>query len=148
MFPLLLALFVISVVVLAAGAILLLTGRGKVSRQTGREAGAAVMGAIMEDEPEPDQVTVADVEKSVFIGTGARVQVEAEGSFTEVKAALRDRRWGDALPGLLIGLGMAGLLIFGSLALMTQIEERIIGIAIVVVAVYAAARIGWDFIKA
>ena len=148
MFTLFLVLTILCGIALIAGAIALLTTRGQTAIRRGRDAGAAVMGALDQQPPESGQATLASASREVFVGTGVEVRVEAESSFAELKRALREHRWRDALPSLLIFSGLLGLLLFGALALWAGTGYQLWGLAIVALAVYVAARQLWDLARA
>jgi len=150
MFLLFLCLAILSVLCLVAGIAWILAARGKVERTSGPEVGKEIMSGQMEaDEVRDDgQVAVAERSAAVFTGTGAKVEVEAETSFTELKAQLRARDWTQALPTLLAVCGLIGLILFGSLALFTGLENKLIGALILVVALYALIRVGRDYVRA
>jgi hypothetical protein len=90
--------------------------------------------------PESGQATLVSASREVFVGTGVEVKVEAESSFAELKRALRERRWRNALLSLLIFGGLLGFLLFGALALWAGTGYQLWGLAIVALAAYIAAR--------
>jgi hypothetical protein len=148
LFLLFLILAGLSIAALVVGFVAFMATRGQTTTRRGRDAGAAVMGALDQQPPEPGQATLASASREVFVGTGVEVMVEAESSFAEVKLALRERRWRDALPALLIFSGLLGLLLFGALALWAGTGYQLWGLAIVALAVYIAARQLWDLARA
>lgn len=147
MFPLFLALTVVSLVALIVGAILLLLRRRTlVARQVGPEAGAQVMhNSAM---PLPDDHTVAETRASAFIGTGASLHVEAEISFADGKQAWRERNWGDVLLVALLSFSFIGVFLFGALSLLTGLDDKLLGIIALVLAIWLIVRMGRDFLKA
>ena len=64
-----------------------------------------------------------------------------------MKQAVRERRWHDALPGLLVFHGTIGLLLFGALALLAGVDNRLVGAAAVAVATYAVGRMWWSLTR-
>jgi hypothetical protein len=148
LFLLFLILAGLSIAALVVGFVAFMATRGRTTTRRGRDAGAAVMGALGQQPPEPRQATLASASQEVFAGTGVEVRVEAESSFSEVKLALRERRWRDALPALLIFGGLLGLLFFGALALWAGTGYQLWGLAIVALAAYIAARQLRDFARA
>jgi hypothetical protein len=148
LFLLFLILMGLSIAALVIGFIAFMATRGQFTTRRGRDAGAAVMGVLGEESPEPGQATLVEASRQAFVGTGVQVQGEAEGSYAEVKHALRERRWGGALPPLLIFGGMVGLLIWGSLALWAGTGYETWGLLVVAVALFTAARLIWDFARA
>ncbi len=149
MFILFLALAILGVLALAAGLAWLLIGSGQTRRRSGREAGAEVMGAVMEaDEEETDGVSILIAGGQVFRGTGTIVEKEAEVGYGQLKADLRQKRWREALPPLLIMAGMTVFCLFGSLALFVRWEEKLIGALLAAVIWYTLARIWIGFARA
>jgi hypothetical protein len=152
MFTVLLVLTVAAGVDLVAGFVWLLASRGQTRRRSGPAVGAEVFGQIAEAEEdfeqEPGQVSVPLAERSVFRGTGVKLEREAAMGYDEIKAALRARRWRQALPGLSILSGMTGLLAFGSLTLWVSWEDKLIGGVLVAVVFYALIRIWIGFARA
>jgi hypothetical protein len=140
LFLLFLILTGLSIAALVVGFVAFMAMRGKTTTRRGRDAGAAVMGALDQQPPESGQATLVSASREVFVGTGVEVKVEAESSFAELKSALRERRWRDALPSLLIFGGLLGFLLFGALALWAGTGYQLWGLAIVALAAYIAAR--------
>ena len=150
MFVLFLCLAIVSVLGLVAGVAWFLAARGKVERTSGPEVGKEIMSGQMQadDVVDDGQLAVAERSAAVFAGTGAKVEVEAETSFTELKDQLRARDWTQALPTLLVVCGLLGLILFGSLALLMGLENKLLGAVILVVALYALIRVGRDYVRA
>lgn len=145
-FTVFLALAIISLLILIAGFILLMTTRGETTRRSGREVGAEIMGSLGEEETEG--VSIPVLEKSVFVGTGVSVTRETEMSYAEVKQLVRDRRWRAALPPLLLIAGMFGMVIFGVLALWLKMDDKLIATLIAAVVLFTMGKIALGFIRA
>jgi hypothetical protein len=60
-------------------------------------------------------------------------------SFSQLGARLRKDGFREALPGLLMSIGLLAVLLFGALALWTSLPSKLFGAAAVAVAVYVAA---------
>ncbi len=145
-FTVFLTLAIVSLLVLIAGFILLMTTRGETTRRSGREAGAEIMGSLGEEESEGISIPV--LEKSVFVGTGVSVSRETEMSYAEVKQLIRDRQWRAALPPLLVIAGMFGLIVFGVVALWLKMDDKLIATLIAAVVLFTMGRIALGFIRA
>ena len=146
MFILLLILGGLSLVALIAGFVWQLT-RGSVRRESRPEMGAEV-GAGETARRGAQSSKVPELSATLSKGTGTQVQGEAGTSFSAVKAALRAGRWREALPGLLLAGGLSGLLLFGSLALVTTLENKLLGLAAVAIAVFITATEVRDYLRA
>jgi hypothetical protein len=95
-----------------------------------------------------DDDAIPLVEKSVFVGTGAKVTRDVDVSFGDIKGMMRDRRWRGALPALLVIGGLFGLIVFGVLALWVKMDDKLIATVIAAVVLFTMARIGWSFFRA
>jgi hypothetical protein len=145
MFVLFLALTILSLIVLIVGFIWLLTARGQTTRRSGRDVGAEIMtGMGAEDEEE----AIPLIEKSVFVGAGAKVTRDVDVSFGDIKGMIRDRQWRAALPVLLAMGGLFGLIVFGVLALWVKMDDKLIATVIAAVVLFTMGRIGWSFLRA
>lgn len=146
MFPLFLALTILSGIALAAGAIMLLVRRGDVSKTTATGVGADIMG----DDDEPSdltELTVAEKELSFFKGKSVAVGVSGELSLTEAKQAWRERRWDVVLNAALLVFGFGGLFLFGALSIFTGLESKLPGILALAAAAYVLYILIRDLIK-
>ena len=72
----------------------------------------------------------------------------AEISFGEIKASVRARQWRPVAPFLLAIGGMFGLLLFGSLALLVGLENKLVGAVLLAVVIYACVRTLDAFVRA
>ncbi len=144
MFVPFLVLTILSLIILIVGFIWLLTAQGQTTRRSGRDVGAEIM-AGMGNEDEED---IPLIEKSVFVGTGVKVERDIDVSYADIKQQMKDRQWGAALPALLVMIGLFGLVIFGVLALWLKMDDKVIATAIVAIVFFTMARIGWSFIRA
>jgi len=147
-FIVLLVLTILGGVALIAGFAWLLASSGQTRRRSGPEVGAEVFGALSDGDLEDEKVTIPLAERTVFRGTGIKVERETELSYAEIKAALRERRWRQALPALLVIGGMSALLAFGSLTLLVRWDDRFVGVLIVALVFYTLIRIWIGFIRA
>jgi hypothetical protein len=132
-----LALAILSLAVLIAGFIWLLAAQGRTTRRSGRDAGAEVMAGIGDEDDE----AIPLVEKSVFAGTGVAVTRDVDVSYADLKRLVRERRWRQALPALLVVIGFFGLVVFGVLALWLALDDKLIATAIAAVVLFTMARI-------
>jgi hypothetical protein len=148
MFATLLGLIILGGLELVAGFVWLLISAGQTHRRSGPEVGAEVFGQVLRADDEDGGASVSLAERSTFRGTGVQVEREAEVSYAAIKAALRERRWRDAMPGLLALAGMTELCVFGSLALFVSWEDKFIGGLIVAVVLYTLTRIWIGFVRA
>ena len=144
MFVPFLVLTILSLIILIVGFIWLLTAQGQTTRRSGRDVGAEIM-AGMGNEDEED---IPLIEKSVFVGTGVKVERDIDVSYADIKQQMKDRQWGAALPALLVMIGLFGLVIFGVLALWLKMDDKVIATVLVAVVLFTMARIGWSFIRA
>ncbi len=104
----------------------------------GRRGGGEVVAGSEDD------VTATERSAAAMRGTSASVQMEANAGYAEMKLAVRERRWKDALPALLVFHGIMGVLLFGALALLAGTDARLVGIVATAVAVYAIASMWWN----
>lgn len=144
MFLLWLTLTVTSAVVLATGFVWIMISSGETRVRNGEQVGAETMASGVDEDDEG--LTLR--EASTFKGEAIGLQREASFSFGEIKALLRARRWRQALPLLLTMGGLAGLLLFGALALMAGLEDRLVGGLALLLVLYTLVRAGIDFVRA
>lgn len=96
----------------------LLIRSGTTNRRVGEEAGQDIAADLIQgdwDDP--------DYEKTAFKGQAVIIEREASVSIKEIKNHLKSRHWVKAFPVLLIGAGLLGVFIFGSLALMIAMSS-------------------------
>lgn len=138
-------------VVSIAGIVLLFVTRGKTSTSSGQAVGAATMGAAAShDDLEPDHGTVgAELARAgAFRGKGVKLEGEASIGYGEVKAAMREERWRDALPALMAMVGMTGAVCLGLLAAVVKAESKLVIGLFAAVFWYAFVRIWVEFARA
>lgn len=138
MLILLIILTVLSAATLIAGAAWALTTSGETRRRSGPDVGAEIIAERMEDEH--DEATMV-AQHSAFKGQAVKVEREASFSLADIKQQVAAGQWREAMPVLLVLAGFTGLFLFGSLTALVAIENKLVGGAIVVVAVYAIVRI-------
>ncbi len=141
-------LTIISIIALLTGFVWLLVSRGSVEQRSGPEVGAQVMGAIMDDDDEGGIGVSTSRQRTAFRGQGTQVSVEAGYSYTEIKDQLAEGHWRQVAPALLTIGGMFGLLFFGALTLFLTLEERWLGILLLVIVAYAVIRVTLGFARA
>jgi hypothetical protein len=76
------------------------------------------------------------------------VSVTGELTFAEMKAALRAGKASEALGGILAVGGMLGLMLFGSLAVLAAIDNKIVGGMVVAICVFGVVRMIVRVVKA
>ena len=141
------ALAVVCGVCMIVGFVLMVKHGGRSTRRSGPEVGAELMGAMADDD-EDAGLTVPVYEASFFKGKATSVKVEGSVGFDEIKAALAERRWRDAVPGLMAMLGMFGLLLFGSLILVITLTDKWIGVLFLATSIYGIVRASIGFLRA
>jgi hypothetical protein len=72
----------------------------------------------------------------------------APSAMGRLKASLRAGEWSRALPSLLVIAGLLGVMHFGALALIFVFHRPGAGIPMLLVALFAAARIALDYYRA
>jgi hypothetical protein len=146
MFPLFLALAILSLLAVIAGGAWILAGRGHTQKRSGPEVGAEIMSATMSATEDEGGMTLA--EGTVFAGKAVAVSVEAEISYAEIKGYLRAGQIYAVLPVLIAMAGLLGLLVFGALALWLKLDSKWLGAAIAGVVLFTVGRIVVAFIRA
>lgn len=129
-----------SLVALVAGVVLMLASRGETRVRRGPQVGAEMMAG------EADEETIHGV--SAFKGKGIAVEREVRFSFSEIKAQVRAGRWKEVLPALLAMAGLLGLLLFGALALLAGLDNKLVGGLALLVVLYVVARQAIEFARA
>jgi hypothetical protein len=145
MFPLLIALSVLSLIAMITGIVWTLTLVGQTQRRSGPEVGAEIVADQMSDEADENTVLA---QRTAFKGKATSIQAEAEFSFVEIKGVLKAGKWREVLPILLAMGGLLGLLAFGSLALLVGVDNKLFGLVVVGVAMYAVVRTLISFAQA
>ncbi len=114
-------------------------------RETRRsEAAGADMMAEAGAETEGEERPLA----STFQGRAVASRSEASISFRDIWRLIEERNWAQAVPVLLLLGGMMGLFLFGSLALLVGMENKVVGGVAVAMALYIVFRTMFAFIKA
>ena len=135
MLVLFLTLMLFSIMTLVVGSIWMVTTSGETRHDSGEEVGARILGEQIGDDDS------TDAQKTAFKGKAISVEHETSLSFTEFKTRLSAGHYSEALPILLASGGLLGLLTFGSLALFAVMENKVIGGAIALVAIFTVLRI-------
>jgi len=140
MLTIMIALTAASFVVLAVGFGLTLSRSGSTRQMREQEAGNEVVRSLLEDGPRGQMMGV----RTAFRGKAVGSQSQAEYSFGEIKAAIRDGRVGDVMPIIMAVLGMFGFLFFGAI-IVWLMASPVIGVFLVGAVVYAAVRTALAF---
>jgi hypothetical protein len=135
MLGLLIGLTIVSFLVLASGAGLMLTGSGRTTRRQGQEVGREMIAEQMERQ---DETSLAQA--SAFRGKAVEVSTEASVGLGDVKRQLSQGQWRQALPALLAIGGLIGLLTFGALAIFVAIDDKLVGGLILAVVLFTVLR--------
>ena len=147
MFWVIVALAVACGLCMIVGFVLMVKRGGRSTRRSGADVGAELTGAMADDDEDPG-LTVPVYESSFFKGKATSVEVESTVGFDEIKAALAERRWRDAVPGLMAMLGMFGLMLFGSLILVVTLTDKWIGVLFLAASIYGIVRASIGFQRA
>lgn len=126
-----------------AGFMWTLVSNGSTSRRSGEEVGKEIIEDRLEDEWE---TSVA--QKTAFKGVASSTEREVTVSFRDIKTQIRAGQWRQALPILLVLSGFLGLLLFGSLALLATLDNKLVGLLIAITAAYAVVRVLIGMIRA
>jgi hypothetical protein len=65
-----------------------------------------------------------------------------------IKQMIRAGEWRVVWPALLVIGGLLGLMVFGAIALMIGLEQKATGVLMLAVALFAAAKIAFDYARA
>ena len=144
MFILFLVLTGLSVVDLIAGTIWTALAFGQTRQRSGPEVGEEVVAGRMTRGSEPH----ARPQHVFFEGEAVSVEKQVSLSLSEIKQRLKAGQWGQMVPVLLAIEGFVGLLVFGALAAWVGLENRLLAILIVAVALYALVRTVLAFARA
>ncbi len=137
--------------VFIAGIVMLFITRGKTSTSSGQATGAEIMQAATSDDVyETDSGTVgADlVERSAYRGKGAEVEGEVSIGYGELRTAIREKRWRDALPALFAMIGLTDAVCLGMLAAVVKAENKLAVGLFAAFFFYAFVRIWVEFARA
>jgi hypothetical protein len=116
------------------------------SREPRHDSGEEVGAKIIGDQIGDDDLPV--VQRTAFKGKAISVEYESSFSYTEIKARLSAGDYSEAFPIILASGGMLGLLTFGSLALFTVMENKVVGGMIAFVAIFTVLRIVVKIVRA
>lgn len=149
MFILYLMLTIVFGIVFLSGFVWGLIVRGKTTKESGPKIGAELMRDKMDrDSVQAGKVPLAG--RTFFVGKGFAVERTAEYSYAEIKQMLRAGDVRQALPALLVGVGMIGLTFFLSLTLLTGFSNlicKIFGIVLLGFSLYCVYLIITGFIR-
>jgi hypothetical protein len=137
---------VLSLIVLIIGVIWTLAISGQMRTVSGPDVAAEIMAGQMDQDQEIEGIPIAQAQRTVFKGKGARVEGEVEFTPSEIKALVREGQWSLACPVLMAIGGMLALLLLGSCAIFFSVGG-VIGLLFVVVAWYAVLRILIGFVR-
>ena len=144
MFLFLLALTALSAGLMITGIVWTLMASGQMHRRDDADGRAEIIAERMAD---PDKgVNLA--QRTAFKGKAVSVGGEVEISFADLKRLIRSGQWRAAMPIWLALGGMFGLLVFGSLALLLGVDNKLIGLIAVGVVLYALVRTLISFFQA
>ena len=143
MLLILIPLFVASILSLVSGAVWLLLASGQVERREGQDAGENLVAEIMQD-PEDD----AFIKKTAFRGDAKTLNAKVSFSFPEIKEEIRSGHWKTVAPLLMTVGGFLGVLLFGSLALLVALDDKLLGAFIAVVSIVTIVRVLVAMIRA
>lgn len=145
MLMLFIVLSAVSLVAMVVGIVWTVAVGGQVQTRTGSDASADVIDRQMVDREEQAH---AVARRTYFKGKAVAVQGEAEVSFDEVKALIRAGHWRYAAPVLLLIGSLFGLFLFGALAILVGVENKLVGGVALAIALYAILRTLIGFARA
>jgi hypothetical protein len=137
-----LALTLFSILLLIVGFTWMMTTSGRTRHESGEKVGAQITGEQLSD----DDSSIA--RKTTFKGWASSFERESSISFTDIKKRFSAGRYSEALPSILIVTGLLGLLMFGSLALFTAMENKMVGGMIALVTIFTVLRIVVRMVRA
>lgn len=143
MLLLLISLTIISTLSLILGAAWLLISGGQNEKREGPEIGEEITAELLQGE---DDESI--YEATAFKGRATSVETGVSYSFREIKEELRAGRWNTAAPLLMAVGGFLGLLVFGSLALLVALDDKLVGALIAVIAIFTALRVIVGMVRA
>ena len=143
MLLILIPLFIASILSLLSGAVWLLISSGRVERRDGQDAGEDLAAEIMEDSEDN-----AFFEKTAFHGDAKTLNAKVSFTFPQIKEEIRSGHWTTVAPLLLAVGGFLGVLLFGSLALLVAIDDKLLGAFIAVVSIVTVIRVLVAMIRA
>jgi len=141
MFYALLALTILCALLLIGGTVWLLVARGQARPRTREEVVSDMLSSGADDDS-------GQPVAQFFRGKTAGVRVEAEMSYTEIKALIGQRRWREAAGPLMAMVGLLGLVLFGSLTIFVRMQDKLVGGLIAAFCVYMVVRIVISIVRA
>jgi hypothetical protein len=78
--------------------------------------------------------------KSFVAGTGVALERTASMNYGEIKGAWRQKRYGDALPGLMVYAGLIGAVFFAALSVLVLTRWKVFGGILLAFTVVGAAQ--------
>ncbi len=91
---------------------------------------------------------VATGENGWFRGKSTAVGMSGSVSYAALKTMIAARRWADAAPLLLMTGGMFTLMLFGALAILVGMEDKVAGVLLLVLVLYTIGRIVLRMVRA
>ncbi len=143
MLLILISLAIISVLLLIVGAAWLLGSGGQSERREGAEVGEEIAAELLQDE---DDESI--YQATAFKGQAKSVETGVSYSFREIKEEVRAGRWKTAAPLLMAVGGFLGLLLFGSLALLVALDDKLVGALIAGIAIFTVMRVMVGMVRA
>jgi hypothetical protein len=135
----------LSLVAMVVGIVWTVAVGGQVQTRTGSDVGTEVIARQMVDREEQAS-TLA--QRTHFLGKAVAVRGEAEVGFDEVKALIRAGHWRHAAPILLLIGSLFSVLLFGALAILVGVENKLVGGVALAIALYAIVRTLIGFARA
>lgn len=145
MLILFIVLSALSMVALVVGIVWTVAVGGQVQTRAGSDVGTEVIARQMADREEQAHTST---QRTYFQGKAVAIRGEAEVGFDEVKALIRAGHWRHAAPVLLLIGSLFGVLLFGALAILVGVENKLIGGVALATALYAIARTLIGFARA
>jgi hypothetical protein len=139
----LISLTIISTLSLILGAAWLLVSGGQSEKREGPEVGKDIAAELMQGEDDE-----SGFQATAFKGQAKSVETGVSYSFREIKEELRAGRWNTAAPLLMAVGGFLGLLVFGSLALLVALDDKLVGALIAVTAIFTVLRVIVGMVRA
>ena len=140
---LLIGLSAFCLLLLLIGFVWMLLRSGQTTYRQGEDVGREMVAGRMEED---DETTI--LQHTAFKGKAKSRKTEASTSFGDLKGQIKSGRWSQALPVLLVISGLLGLVVFGSLALLVAMEDKLVGGLIALVAIFTSLRVLVSLIRA
>ncbi|MGB3713176.1 MAG: hypothetical protein WA996_01985 [Candidatus Promineifilaceae bacterium] len=143
MLPILISLTIVSVLSLIIGAAWLLLSGGQSDMRDDAEVGEEIAAELLQDD---DDESI--YQASAFKGQAKSVETGVSFSFREIKEEVWAGRWNTAAPLLMAVGGFLGLLVFGSLALLVALDDKLVGALIAGIAIFTVLRVIVGMVRA